>query len=88
MARVKMSITVDETTKQNIDRVAEERNISISRAVERLVEFHDSESCILKKDILPILQNMSAVLDGEEKGLNAGKRKKVVKLIRRMWELL
>lgn len=87
MNRKKISITIDEQIKEIIDREAEKQNISISRAVERLIEYQDIDACILKKDLLPILQNICAVLD-EGKNLNTGKCRKLNKLVRNMWELI
>lgn len=87
MNRKKLSITIDAQIKEIIDHEAEKQNISISRAVERLIEYQDINACILKKDLLPILQNVCAVLD-EGKNLNTGKCRKLNKLVRNMWELI
>lgn len=88
MKKKKISITIDESIKKIIDCEAEEKNISVSHAVERLIAYHNPKECVLKEDLVPILQNMSSVLDGEERGLNAGKKKRVSKLLRQMWKLL
>ena len=88
MNKKKISITVDKSIKKIIDREAEEKNISVSHAVERLIAYHNPEECVLKEDLVPILQNILSVLDGDERGLNAGKKKSVSKLLRKIWELL
>ncbi len=89
MAKEKVSFTLDSKIMKIIDEEAGRRNTSRSDAVEKLIEYHDPESCILKKDFVPILQNISTIVDEDEgKGLKERDLRKIRKVISNLWDLI